>query len=120
MTIHVKAGKVRLHLWFPTGILKSRLAFNIAKRSIKEHVSKQGQSHSMPTEQSGVQQEDQKVAVANTKVQIEQNTQTNSNSFTREQMLELYKVLKRFVKSNGHFNLVEVNSHNGEKVRIRV
>lgn len=33
---------------------------------------------------------------------------------------EIYKVLKRFVKENGHFNLVEINENNGDVVLIRI
>lgn len=32
----------------------------------------------------------------------------------------IYKVLKRFVKENGHFNLVEINENNGDVVLIRI
>ena len=39
---------------------------------------------------------------------------------TRKTVLELYKLLKQCITDNGHFNLVEVESHDGEKVLIRV
>ena len=40
--------------------------------------------------------------------------------FDRQQQLQLYKALKQCIKDNGHFNLVEVESHDGERVLIRV
>ena len=53
----------------------------------------------------------------------EKQNQLNANQdscITREQVVEMYNVIKRCVKDNGHFNLVEVESHDGEKVLIRV
>lgn len=38
----------------------------------------------------------------------------------KELLNEIYKVLKRFVKENGHFNLVEINENNGDVVLIRI
>ena len=32
----------------------------------------------------------------------------------------MYKVLKDYIKENGHFNLVEVISNDGEYIKIRV
>ena len=33
---------------------------------------------------------------------------------------EGYKALKAYVKANGHFNLVEVKSHDGTRVKIKI
>lgn len=33
---------------------------------------------------------------------------------------KMYKSLKEYIKENGHFNLVEVNSKDGEYIKIRV
>ena len=38
----------------------------------------------------------------------------------KELLNKIYKVLKRFVKENGHFNLVEINENNGDVVLIRI
>ena len=38
----------------------------------------------------------------------------------KELLNEIYKVLKQFVKENGHFNLVEINGNNGDVVLIRI
>lgn len=32
----------------------------------------------------------------------------------------MYRVLKEYIKENGHFNLVEVNSKEGDYIKIRV
>lgn len=44
----------------------------------------------------------------------------SENTLTREQIIEMYKALKQYVKANGHFNLVEIDTHDGEKILIRV
>ena len=44
----------------------------------------------------------------------------NEIALSREQMVEAYNFLKQYVKTHGHFNLVEVQSHDGDKVIIRV
>ena len=119
MTIHVKAGKVRLHLWFPTSIFKSRFAYKIAKRAIEDCVKKQSEQSKESTERVSLPAENQVEAIACEPSESE-TSQDKVANFTRAQMVEVYNVIKRYVKANGHFNLVEVDSHAGEKVRIRV
>lgn len=58
-------------------------------------------------------------------VETEQPTQPQSKPdgqfpITHKQVVALYKVLNKCIKANGHFNLVEVESHDGEKVIIRL
>lgn len=84
MKIRIKARGVRLRLWFPTSILKTRIGYNVIKNMLSR------------------------------------NEENKTFSFTREQHLQMYKALKQCIKLNGHFNLVEVESHDGEKVLIRV
>lgn len=38
----------------------------------------------------------------------------------KELLNKIYKVLKQFVKENGHFNLMEINENNGDVVLIRI
>ena len=111
MTVHVKAGKVRLHLWFPLSTLKSRFGYKVVKRAIENSAQK----HSEKTSQTSESAE-----LAANETQKEQMDCAKAPSITREQVVEMYNIIKRCVKANGHFNLVEVNSHDGERVRIRV
>ena len=94
MKIIIKADGHNIRLWFPLSIVKSRIGYNVAKNALERNAKKQ------------IEQ-----------VEQEKNTET---SLTREQMVEMYNILKRCVKENGHFNIIEVNSHDGEKVLIRV
>lgn len=48
------------------------------------------------------------------------NEEDNQIPITHKQLVEMYNVIKQCVKANGHFNLVEVESHDGEKVLIRI
>ena len=119
MTIHVKAGKVRLHLWFPISILKSRFAYKIAKRAIEDSAKKQSEQTKELPEPVALPAEKQVEVIASVPSESETSLGKAVN-FTREQMVEMYNAIKRSVKQHGHFNLVEVDSHDGEKVRIRV
>ena len=95
MKIRVKAEGIRLRLWFPLSVLKSRLGYTIVQRALTREVNKRGAT------------------------KPEQQQQANS-PITRKQVVEMYNSLRQCVKENGHFNLVEVNTHDGEKVTIRV
>ena len=110
MKIVIKADGVRLRLWFPLSILKSRIGYNVAVRTIEQNARK----HADKTEQ-------------NLKLEVVQNTEEQIGQkvaqeipLNREQMTEIYNVLKRYVKEHGHFNIIEVKSHEGEEVLIRV
>ena len=122
MKIVIKADGHNIRLWFPLSILKSRIAYNAAKNSLEnqscKHIAEQS-AQEMSTEE---QEEFQVEVVADTSEQAEQIKQEIAKeiSLNREQMVEIYNILKRYVKENGHFNLVEVHSHEGEEVIIRV
>lgn len=53
-------------------------------------------------------------------VMVGKSDKESDNSLSREQVAEVYNILKRCVNNNGHFNLIEVESADGEKVLIRV
>ena len=90
MKLRIKARGHNIFLLLPTSILKSRLAYSLLQRAVTREVD----------ERAG--------------------TQSNSVPITRKQYLELYKAIKQCIKENGHFNLIEVESKEGEKVLIRV
>ena len=92
MKIIIKAEGHNIRLWFPLSILKGSIAFSVAKSSLEKHTQKQ---------------------------QVKQQL-SKEISLNREQMAQAYNILKQFVKTHGHFNLVEVDSRNGDKVLIRV
>ena len=102
MRIFVKADGRRIAMWFPLSMLKTRIGYNVAKRALEgnsrrdtdeQHVSPEVQIHS---------------------------TKATEPSLTRQQVVQMYKLLRQFIKQHGHFNLIEVDSHDGEKVLIRV
>ena len=120
MKIVIKADGHNIRLWFPLSILKSRLGYSVAKSSIEHNKSKYIDKY---TQQQAEEQDLQAVeVVANTQAEAEQIKQEIEKeiSLTREQMVEVCNILKRCVKEHGHFNLIEVDSHEGEKVIIRV
>lgn len=91
MKIHVKANGRRIDMWCPLGMLKTRIGYRVAKRALE------GNSRRDTDEQP-----------------------KSEHTLTRKQVVQMYKILKQCVKLHGHFNLVEVDSHDGEKVIIRV
>lgn len=106
MKLRIKARGHNILLWFPTSLLKSRLAYCIIQHAISDENDKR--SKAMAIEGIGEQREQ-----AN-----KENKQLAL--FTRKQHLELYRALKQCIKDNGHFNLVEVKTHDGENVLIRL
>ena len=106
MKLMIKAQGYNISLWFPTSLLKSRIAYRILQHAVSGGISKQ--TRTISTEHVTEQQEPIK------------NEEKHSTVITRKQQLKLYNSLKQYIKDNGHFNLIEVESHNGEKVRLRV
>ena len=107
MKLCIKADGVRLRLWLPLSLLKTSLGYKVVQRAVAQEVNKRTKK---VTEQTTAPQS----------VQVSTQQNQSTTSITREQVLEMYKILKQCIKVNGHFNLVEVESHDGEKVLIRV
>ena len=42
------------------------------------------------------------------------------DNITKDIMKKIYQVIKEYIKENGHFNLVEVDSKDGTYVKIRL
>ena len=42
------------------------------------------------------------------------------DNIPKDVMKKIYQVIKEYIKENGHFNLVEVDSKDGTYVKIRV
>lgn len=114
MKIVIKAEGHNIRLWFPLSILKSRIAYGVAKSSLERQSRKDISEQSLEDLQLEV--------TADTPEQVEQIKQEVATeiSLNREQMVEIYNILKQCVKVNGHFNIVEVQSRDGDKVLIRV
>ncbi|MCH5153153.1 MAG: hypothetical protein J1F68_04270 [Clostridiales bacterium] len=91
MKLRIKARGHNIYLWFPTSLLKSRIAYSIVKHAVSKEVEKRANT-------------DEKQPI----------------HITRLQHLKLYRALKQCIKDNGHFNIIEVKTHDGEKVIIRV
>ena len=100
MKIRIKADGHNIRLWLPTSILKSKFGYSIVKQALKNHYER------------------------NAKKEEPLDTVEERKDFemplSREQVVEMYKTLKRIINEKGHFNLVEVESAKGEKVLIRV
>ena len=100
MKICIKADGHNLRLWLPTSLLRGRLGYSIVKQALKNNYEKQGKDEELP-DGCGKQKEFEM-------------------PLSRKQVKEMYKALRRVIKTQGHFNLVEVESADGEKVLIRV
>ena len=100
MKLRIKADGVRLCLWFPLSILKTRLGYKVVQRAVAREVDKRSKTTDI--------------------AQQREQAKKQSTPITREQVKEMYNILKRCIKLNGHFNIVEVETHDGEKVLIRV
>ena len=121
MRITIKSNGVRLRLWFPLAIIKSRIGYNSIQQYVDKQRHKQLDKQSEQTITVEEEQNLQVVGFADTGMQVEQVEHDEKNvSFTREQMVAIYNTLKQFVKTNGHFKIVEVESHDGEKVIVSV
>ena len=100
MKIRVKNKKMRLILWLPNRIFVGRFCYSFIKHALKDYYEKSSKKEELPTE-------------------AEQNKQFEM-TISRAKMKELYATLRRVIKKNGHFNVVDVQSAKGEKVLIRV
>ena len=100
MKIRIKAERHNICLWLPTSLLKSRFGYSIIKQAIKNEFEKRNAK----AELSGVEVESKKFEMP----------------ISREQVVQLYATLRRIIKENGHFNVVDVESTKGEKVFIRI
>ena len=137
MKIRIKAEGHNIRLWLPTSILKSRVFYRVLTHGVEKithGVVKNAENTENATQE---QTENSSFEVA---VQIEKSPQSQSDNlpqskpnnlpelptqqetvqFTRKQQLEMYRILKQVIKTRGHFNLVEVESADGQRVLIRV
>ena len=117
MRIRVHADGHNIRLWLPTGMLKSRLAYSIIKRSVNDKVEKSRAKKSLGDSTSDINSASADIVAHNDGK--ESNT-TDNFPITYKQFVTLYRALNKFIKTNGHFNLVEVDSHDGERVVIRI
>ena len=94
MTIYVKSKsedkKRTIRLWVPLWLLKQKWLLNIFYKEAKKK-----NNGGKETEQEEIEK---------------------INALTKQ----TYKDLKKFIKTNGHFNLVEVDAKDGTRVKIRV
>ena len=107
MKIRIKDDEHDVRLWLPTSLLKSRIGYSIVKQALKNN-HERSRAKALH-EQDG--SDDNVVAAENAEFNM---------PLSREQVKEMYAIIKRAIKANGHFNLVEVESADGEKVIIRV
>lgn len=114
MTIKIRSGKLRLAFWMPLSLLKSRLGYKICTSIMANNVNARSMAEN-----------GHKLPHADTTQATVSNEAGDGNKpkivITRQQLKELYTVLRQCVKRDGHFNLVEVNSPSSNAhVRIRV
>ena len=91
MKIHIKADGHNIRLWLPTSLLKTRIFYHILRNGVEKNEKND-----------------------------KNETRFRFTFQSRKQQLEAYAVLKRAIRQHGHFNLVEVDNADGEKVLIRV
>ena len=110
MKIRIKADGHNIRLWLPTSLLKSRVGYQIL-------------SHGVGKISNGVRKSannDDNTESQSQDYLPQKPKQSDTPPFTRKQQLEIYAALKHAIKTHGHFNLVEIESADGEKVLIRV
>lgn len=143
MKLRVKADGHNIRLWVPNSMLKSRFVYSIVKSAVTRQIDKKTkeaqpesgeQLVSLPRNDAQLEQEIGSVTmqVEDTALQTSQDKRSvmekkpakQTKSFempiTHKQIVELYKALNKCIKDNGHFNLLEVDAHDGTKVVIRL
>ncbi|MCH5159384.1 MAG: hypothetical protein J1F66_00860 [Clostridiales bacterium] len=103
MKIRIKADRHNIHLWLPTSLLKSRICYHILQNGVRKNAKN--------AEISTREQEENVPKLP---------TQQKTVCISRKQQLDMYKALRQVIKTRGHFNIVEVESADGQKVLIRV
>lgn len=118
MRIKVRSGKLRLALWLPLSVLKSKTAYKVltgCKRG-----KKVCDAHGVDCE------EKTDVAAQNATTIAESVVESGAKvdiapklPFDKQFVKKIYCTLKRVVKSNGHFTLVDFCAENG-KTRVKI
>jgi len=137
MRIYIKSGRLRLFFGLPLSALKSRLASRIITDAVKsksdscqksEFVEAGGGSvdnvlsnETRDTDVS-IEVDEQYIDLPdNVEVPEKQNSVKSEFVADRELLKKVYGALKKVIKDNGHFTLVDVSADNGKtKVRIRI
>ena len=129
MKIRIKADGHNIRLWLPTSLLKSRICYSILRHGVGKISSGVRKNEKKAENATKEQTENGSLDAA---VQVENLPQPQSDNsleptaqqeaiiITRKLQLEMYNVIKHAIKTHGHFNLVEVESADGQKVLIRV
>ena len=111
MKIHIKSEGHNIRLWLPTSLLKSRFGYRLLNNGVEKIANGVGKN----AENDEITQSEQ------SKNELSETaTSAKVVPFTREQHLKMYAALRHAIKTHGHFNLVEIESVDGDKVLIRV
>lgn len=129
MKIRIKADGHNIRLWLPTSLLKSRIFYHILQHGVGKIAS--GVRKNAKNDEN-ITQVGPKNDAAESVVQVKDLTQPQLNNsleptaqqerifITRKLQLEMYRAIRHAIKTHGHFNLVEVESADGQRVLIRV
>ena len=107
MKIRNKADGHNIRLWLPTSLLKSRVGYSIIKQALKNNFEKKAKKEASDAE-------------AEYNEAVESKREAFEMPISYKQIREMYASLKRIIKTNGHFNLVEVEKADGSKILIKV
>ncbi len=121
MRIRIKCGKVRLFFLLPLSVIKSKLAYKL----IVEEISKQYRNTTTDgntdgahcSKENNLQTEcdnDQAISELSSEKSL-----SKSVVIDRVLMRKFYCALKKLIKTNGHFTLVDVCVDN-EKTRVKI
>ena len=118
MRISVRSGKLRLALWLPLSALKSKTAYKVLTGG------KRGKIVCGTHEVDCAEKTDAVAQNATTMAEsVDESGATVDVApklpFDKQFVKKIYCTLKRVVKSNGHFTLVDVCSENG-KTRVKI
>lgn len=113
MKISICDGKKRFVIRLPLFVLKSKLVCSVLKKNVSQNArfgkdqqigeAQSNENESLPQENGAVEPSVKQEFVP-----------------TPEFMKQLYAVLRASVRANGHFDLVDVQSSDGETVKITI
>lgn len=127
MKISICDGKKRFVIRLPLFVLKSKLVCSVLKKNVSQNArfgkdqqigeAQSNENESLPQENGAVQSFDtpQCVEIAAVEPSAKQEFVP-----TPVFMKQLYAVLRASVRANGHFDLVDVQSSDGETVKITI
>lgn len=138
MKISICNGKKQRNIWLPLALLKSKLAVYFLKMGLQNNAQQSKERIAVgengccvdlneavcpSNDNDGLIADDlQKTTNATELLQREEVCAQNKKQFVpnKDFLKEVYVVIRKAVRKNGHFRLVEVQSSDGESITVTV